>query len=57
MVKKIIRKGNPIIGGLKYKKEINMSSYPSIGKAKLKLNWLPKVELYEGIEKTIKSYK
>ena len=57
MVKKIIGKGNPIIGSLKYKKGINMSNYPSIQKAKSKLSWSPKVKLFEGIENTIKSYK
>tara|TARA_B100001057_G_scaffold33692_1_gene30577 strand:- start:1076 stop:1978 length:903 start_codon:yes stop_codon:yes gene_type:complete len=57
IIKKIIGKGNPIIGGLKYKKETNKKNFPSIYKAKSKLGWLPKIKLTEGLIKTIKSYE
>ena len=56
IVKKLIGKGNPIFGALKYKRETNMRNYPSIYKAKKKLNWKPKIKLIYGIKKTIKNY-
>ena len=33
-----------------------MKNYPSVSKAKQKLNWKPIVELNKGIKKTINSY-
>ena len=57
LIVKKIGKGIPVIGGLNYKKGVNMKSYPSIKKAKKKLNWTPKVDLIEGLNKTIKSYR
>jgi len=56
-IKKIIGKGNPIIGGLNYKKENSMKNYPNIKKAKLKLHWVPNVNIITGIKKTITSYQ
>lgn len=56
LVKKLIGKGQPHIGGLKYKKETNMKNYPDINKAKIKLNWKPKIKLINGLKKTIVSY-
>ena len=56
LVRKLIGKGQPCIGGLKYKKETNMNNYPNIKKAKIKLNWKPKISLIEGLKKTITSF-
>ena len=56
IVKKLIGKGNPIFGALKYRRETNMKNYPCINQAKKKLNWKTKIELIDGIKKTIKSY-
>ena len=56
-VKKIIDKGQPIFGGLKYKKNTNMRLFANIKKAKNKLNWYPKVKLKDGLIKTIKSFQ
>ena len=56
MVRKIIGKGQPIFGALKYKKNTNMRNFPDIRKAKEQLNWHPKVKLLDGLKKTIKSF-
>ena len=56
LVRKLVGKGHPYIGGLKYKKEANMRNYPNIKKAKKKLNWKPKISLIKGLKKTIASY-
>ena len=56
LVRKLVGKGHPYIGGLKYKKETNMKNYPNIKKAKKKLNWKPKISLIKGLKKTIASY-
>ena len=56
LVRKLIGKGQPCIGGLKYKKETNMNNYPNIKKAKIKLNWKPKISLIEGLKKTVTSF-
>ena len=55
-MRKLVGKGHPHIGGLKYKKETNMKNYPNINKAKKKLNWKPKISLVKGLKKTIASY-
>ena len=55
MVKKILSGGKPKLGGLKYKKGINMNNFPNINKAKKILNWRPATSLLDGIKKTISS--
>lgn len=57
LVNKLVGKGRPSIGGLKYKKGINMKNFPSIKKAKKILNWHPKIKLNDGLKSTIKSFK
>ncbi len=57
LVKKLVGKGKPKFGGLKYKKDTNMKNFPSVQKAKKKLNWSPKVDLIQGLTRTINSYK
>lgn len=57
LVNKLVGKGRPSIGGLKYKKGINMKNFPSIKKAKKILNWYPKIKLNDGLKSTIKSFK
>lgn len=63
-IKKIIRittnligKGKPNIGSLDYKKNTNMRNFPSIVKAKKKLNWKPIIKIVPGIKKTISSFQ
>lgn len=56
-IKRIIGKGKPIFGAIKYRQGIVKKNYPSINMAKKILNWTPKTSLNNGIKKTIKSYK
>ena len=56
LVKKLIGKGKPIFGGIKYKKGTNMGNFPNINKAKTKLNWKPRISLIDGLKKTISSF-
>lgn len=57
LIKKLIGKGQPRIGSLKYKKGTNMKNYPNINKAKNLLKWQPKIKLIPGIKKIIDSFK
>jgi len=54
---KIIRKGKPEFGKIKYKKNENMRVFCNPQKAKKKLKWIPKIKIINGISKTIKYYK
>ena len=54
---KIIGKGSPMFGKVKYRKYENMKLYPSITKAKSKLRWKPKLNFNQGINLVISSYK
>ena len=63
-VKKLIKKirlligqGSPQFGKIKMRKDELQKSYPSISKAKKKLNWRPKTSLDEGLKLTIKSFQ
>jgi nucleoside-diphosphate-sugar epimerase len=56
LVNKIIGKGHPVIGGLKYKDKTNKKNYPNISKAKNLLSWKPKISFIEGIKRTIKIF-
>ena len=57
LVCKLIGKGQPLFGKLKYKKGTNMKLYPDIRKAKKIIGWTPKINFFQGIEKTIATYK
>ncbi len=60
MIKKIVKiigKGQPMFGEIKYRSGENMSLYPSIRKIKKILNWSPKTTLAEGLKKTISYYQ
>jgi len=54
---KIIRKGKPQFGKIKYKKNENMRVFCNPQKTKKKLKWLSKVKILSGLSKTIKYYK
>jgi|TARA_B110000211_G_scaffold213031_1_gene253144 UDP-glucose 4-epimerase len=63
-IKKIIKKiqtfvkqGLPQFGKIKLRKEENYKTFPSIKKAKILLNWKPKISFDEGLLKTIKYYE
>jgi nucleoside-diphosphate-sugar epimerase len=55
MVRKIIGKGDPTFGEIKYRPGENMNLYANISKAKKILNWTPQVSLEKGLEITILS--
>ena len=57
LVCKLIGKGQPLFGKLKYKKGTNMKLYPDIRKAKKIIGWTPKINFFQGIKKTIATYK
>ena len=54
---KIIGKGKPQFGKIKYKIGENMNLYPSIKKARIELKWKPKVNFNYGLKIVINSYK
>ena len=57
LTQKLIKKGTPEFGKIKYKKNINMRSFPNIKKAKKIINWSPKINIYKGLNLTINTYK
>jgi dTDP-D-glucose 4,6-dehydratase len=57
IIRKIIKKGKPQFGKIKYKKNENMRVFCNPEKAKKKLKWVSKVKIVNGISKTIKYYK
>lgn len=55
-IKKKIKKGKPLFGKIKMRKEEVINSYPNISKIRKAFNWKPTTELEKGLIKTIKSY-
>ena len=53
LVKNLIGKGKPQIGKLQYKIGTNKKLYPSIIKAKKKINWKPSITFEKGLKETI----
>ena len=56
-IKKHVNKGTPLYGKVKFRKDEIKRLYPNISKAKLLLNWQPKISFSEGLIKTINYYK
>ncbi len=54
---KIFKSGEPMFGMIKMRKDEIIDIKPDIKKAKLFLNWKPKISFDEGLNKTIKYYK
>ena len=54
---KIIGRGKPQFGKIKYRKDENMKLYPNINKAVTKLKWRPKVNFNQGIRTVINSFR
>tara|TARA_Y100000991_G_scaffold176632_1_gene138740 strand:+ start:273 stop:1184 length:912 start_codon:yes stop_codon:yes gene_type:complete len=54
---KLVGSGNPQFGLIPFRKDENMSLYADINKAKKLLDWQPKVNMSEGLNRTIKFYK
>ena len=57
LVRNVIKKGKPLFGKIKMRKEENMITYPNIDKIKKLIKWKYKVKFREGILKTISYYK
>ena len=55
-VKKISKGGFPQFGKIKLRKDEILKLYPSIKKAKKKIDWKPKISFEKGLQSTIKYY-
>jgi len=55
-VVKIIKGGRPQFGKIEFRKDEILKLYPSIKKAKNKINWKPKILFEKGLKSTIKFY-
>ena len=56
-IHKIIGKGQIQFGKIKYREDENMSVYPDIKKARIKLKWKPRFSFNRGIKTVINSFK
>ena len=57
LIQKKIKKGKPIFGKIKMRKDEVKILYPNIDKVKKIFKWKPKTNIFQGIEKTIKYYE
>jgi len=55
-INKRVKKGKPLFGKIKMRKDEVMQNYAEISRAKSILNWKPRVKIFDGITKTINSY-
>tara|TARA_B100001123_G_C15319508_1_gene1027424 strand:- start:2466 stop:3386 length:921 start_codon:yes stop_codon:yes gene_type:complete len=55
-VKKILNGGYPQFGKIKLRKDEILKLYPSINKAKKKINWRPRISFKKGLKSTIQYY-
>ena len=56
-IMKTFKSGEPMFGMIKMRKDEIIDIRPDIKKAKLLLNWKPKISFDKGLKKTIKYYK
>ena len=56
-IKKLIKKGNPNFNKIKFRKDEAMILYPSIKRANIILSWKPRINLEEGLSRTISDYR
>ena len=56
-ISKIIKQGKPQFNKIPFRKNENLKLYPSINKITKMLGWKPKINLNEGLVKTIHYYK
>ena len=56
LIRKNIKKGKPIFGKIKMRKEEMKYTYPNIKKIKKNYKWKPKINVSDGLKKTIKFY-
>ena len=52
-----LKSGHPEFGKIKLRSDETNIIYPNISKAKKILGWKPKVNFYNGLENTIKTFK
>jgi nucleoside-diphosphate-sugar epimerase len=57
LISKIINLGKPTFGQVKLRKDEIINLYPDINKAKKILNWVPKINIHQGLTRTINFYK
>jgi len=55
-ITKILDGGYPQFGKIKLRRDEILKLYPSIKKAKIKINWKPKISFKKGLQSTIKYY-
>jgi Nucleoside-diphosphate-sugar epimerases len=55
-IRKILMRGRPQYGKIKLRRDEILKLYPSIAKAKQKINWRPKISFEQGLKSTIKFY-
>ena len=56
-INKIIKKGRPLFGKIKLRPDEPLKLYSNNRKARKFLNWMPKVSLNDGLNRTIKNYE
>ena len=56
-ISKIIKQGHPQFNKIPFRKNENLKLYPSINKIKKFLGWKPKVNLDQGLKRTINFYR
>jgi nucleoside-diphosphate-sugar epimerase len=56
IIKNYFKKGNPIFGKIKLRKEELLKTYPDLKNSKNILKWKPRVDFKSGIKKTINFY-
>ncbi len=56
-IKNNLKGGNPLYGKVNFRKDEILNLYPSISKAKKKLNWKPKISFEKGLNNTIRYYR
>ncbi len=54
---KLVKKGKPLFGKIKMRKDEIQKLYPSLRKLKKELNWQPKININSGLKKTISFYE
>ncbi len=57
LVTKNVKKGKPLFGKILMRKEEKKIYYPNIKKVSKTFNWKPKVQIFQGIKKTIHFYE
>ena len=57
LITSMIKKGNPLFGKVKMRKDETFSLYPKISKIIKTFNWKPSISIHQGLKKTINFYE